>query len=460
MNSPSSLVISDRRSSPYLAAMASELRLEQRHAPLLGAEQSAHVGDERLHFLELRLELLDLQAGELGEAHVEDRLGLPLAQLEPLLKLRARRRRVGRGANELDHRVDVVDGDLEPLEDVLALERLVELELRAADDDLVPVRDVVLEHFLERHDLRHELGRVRIGHERQHDDAERRLHHRVLVELVEHDARNRIALELDDDAHAVAIGLVPQVADALELLVAHQLGDVLDQLRLVDLVGELGDDDLRLVRGLLLLDHRARAHHDAAASRLLIILDARAAVDVAAGREVGTLDELPDLGVSMSGLSIRWMSAGDRLAQVVRRDVRRHADRDARRPVDDEVRNGGRQDLRLLEPVVEVRREVDGVLVDVGQHLHRDAGEPRFGVPVGRRRIAIDAAEVSLSVDQRIAQREVLHHAHERVVHALVAVRVILAEHVADDGRGLLVGAARERDRARSSRTARAGAPA
>ena len=32
----------------------------------------------------------------------------------------------------------------------------------------------------------------------------------------------------------------------------------------------------------------------------------------------------------------------------------------------------GRKDRRLLQPVVEVRREIDGVLVDVGEHLHRD----------------------------------------------------------------------------------------
>ena len=65
-------------------------------------------------------------------------------QLEPLLQLRARRRRVVGAADDLDHLVDVVDGDLEALEDVLALERLVELELRAPDDDFVAVRDVVL----------------------------------------------------------------------------------------------------------------------------------------------------------------------------------------------------------------------------------------------------------------------------------------------------------------------------
>ena len=111
-------------------------------------------------------------------------------------------------------------------------------------------------------------------------------------------------------------------------------------------------------------------------------------------------------------------------------------------PLTSEIRNRRRKNLRLHEPVVEVRREIDGVLVDVGQHLHRDARESRFGVAVRRGGIAIDAAEVSLAVDERIAQREVLHHSHERVVDRRVAVRVVFAEHVADDGRGFLVWAA------------------
>jgi hypothetical protein len=136
------------------------------------------------------------------------------------------------------------------------------------------------------------------------------------------------------------------------------------------------------------------------------------------------------------------MSGSSIIAQVVRRDVRRHADRDARAAVDEQVRHRRREHLGLLEAVVEVRLEIDGALVDVAQHLHRDARQPRLRVPVGRRRIAVDRAEVALAVDERIAQREVLDHAHERIVDRLVAVRVILAEHVADDGRGLLVGPA------------------
>ena len=127
------------------------------------------------------------------------------------------------------------------------------------------------------------------------------------------------------------------------------------------------------------------------------------------------------------------------LAQVVRRDVGGHADRDARRPVDQQVRDLGRKDRRLLQPVVEVGLEVDRVLVDVLQHGHRDPGEPGLGVAVGRRRVAVDRAEVPLAVHQRIAEREVLHHPHERVVDRAVTVRVVLAEHVAHHRRRLLV---------------------
>src|SRR5688500_16661634 len=98
-------------------------------------EQLAKSLDQRADLLQLLLQLFDLEPGQLCEAHVEDRLSLPLRELEPLLQLSACRWRVGRLANDLDHLVDVVDGDLEPLEDVLAIERLVEPELRAADDD-------------------------------------------------------------------------------------------------------------------------------------------------------------------------------------------------------------------------------------------------------------------------------------------------------------------------------------
>ena len=58
--------------------------------------------------------------------------------------------------------------------------------------------------------------------------------------------------------------------------------------------------------------------------------------------------------------------------------------------------------------------------------------ETALGVPHRRRRIAVDRAVVALPVDQRQAHREILRHAHQRVVDRLVAVRVIFTHHVAD----------------------------
>ena len=122
-------------------------------------------------------------------------------------------------------------------------------------------------------------------------------------------------------------------------------------------------------------------------------------------------------------------------------------------PLTSRFGNAGRKNLRLRQVVVEVRREVDRVLVDVREQLGRDPHEPRFGVAIRRGRIAVHRAEVSLPVDQRIAQRKVLHHADERVVHRAVAVRVESAKHVAHDRRRLLERPVRQRGRGRSSRT-------
>jgi hypothetical protein len=97
----------------------------------------------------------------------------------------------------------------------------------------------------------------------------------------------------------------------------------------------------------------------------------------------------------------------------------------------------------LFTGFVEARREIDGLFLDVLEQLHRDARQATFGIAVGSCRIAVDGTEVALAVDQHVTHREVLRHAHERVVHAGVAVRVIVAQHLTDDLRALAVRAAR-----------------
>ena len=124
------------------------------------------------------------------------------------------------------------------------------------------------------------------------------------------------------------------------------------------------------------------------------------------------------------------------LGEVVRRDVGGHADRDALRAVHEQVREPRRQHDRLGARRVVVRFEVDGALVDAGEHLHRELRQPALGVARRGGRVG-GRAEVAVLVDERRGERERLAHAHERVVDRGVAVRVVVGHHVADDARAL-----------------------
>ena len=118
----------------------------------------------------------------------------------------------------------MIERDLQALEDVRARFGLAQLELGAAPDDLAPELDEVVDQLDQRQDPRPAAD------DGQHDDPEAALQRRVLVEVVEDDVADLAALQVDDDAHAVAIGFVADVRDAFDRLLAHQVGDALDQL--------------------------------------------------------------------------------------------------------------------------------------------------------------------------------------------------------------------------------------
>ena len=126
---------------------------------------------------------------------------------------------------------------------------LAQAELGAAHDhvDLVvdPVRD-------------EPVDRERAGHavdDREHVRAEVLLQLRVLVQVVQHDLRDSVALQHDHEALAgAARGLVADVGDAADLAVLHEVGDLDREVVGVHLVRQLGDDEARAT--LQLLDAR------------------------------------------------------------------------------------------------------------------------------------------------------------------------------------------------------------
>ena len=377
-----------------LLAHADQLVLDHLHQQAVVGQQALQVLDGLEELGVLRLDLVALQAGQAPKLHVQDVAGLDLAQAELGHQACAGLFRGLAGADQRDDGVDVVQRDAVALEDVGALAGLAQQVAGASGDHVAAVRDVVQQHLLQG---QHPGLAVDDG---QQDGAEGDLQVGVLVQLVEDDVLVGVALALDDHAASAAVGLVADGGDALDALLAHQARDLVQYAVGADLVGQLVDDDGLALADLLQVG--AGAHDHPAAAGGVGVLDARAAVDQASGREVRTGHDAHQVGGVQVGVVDERDGGVDDLPQVVRRNLRRHADGDALAAVDQQVGEGGRQDRRLQVLTVEVGVVVDGLLVDVPQQLFRQLAHPALGVPVGGGAVSVGASEVALSVDQRV----------------------------------------------------------
>ncbi len=221
------------------------------------------VGDLVGDVLQLRADLVALQPGQAVQTQIQDGAGLLVGNAVGALRadaparlvdqfdqradvvdrpfadrdLLARPHRIGGAADQLDHRVEVGDGDGQAHQGVRPLARLAQQEFGAAGDDLLAELDEGLDNLPEIHQFRATAA------QRQHVDAEGRLKLGVAEQLGQDDFRHRVALQLDHHADAVAVGFVAQVGNALDDLVVDHLADAFHQLGLVDLERNLGGDD-------------------------------------------------------------------------------------------------------------------------------------------------------------------------------------------------------------------------
>ncbi len=275
--------------------------------------------------------------------------------------------------------------------------------------------------------------------QRHHVDAEGVLQLRLLVEVVEHHLGHFAALELDDKAHARLVGLVLDVADAFDLLLVHQLGHALLQRLLVDLVGELVDDDRLALAAVDVLEVALGAHDHLAAAGAVAVSHAIDAVDDAGGGEVGRRHDFHQLVDGGLRIAQHVQAGVHHLIEIVRRNIGGHAHRNTAGAIHQQIRQLARQDLGFFFGTVVIVLKIDCFLVDIGQHFVRNFGKPDFRIPHCGRVVSVDRAEVTLSVHQHMAHGKVLRQPHDGVVDRLVAVRVVLTDHVAHDAGGLLI---------------------
>src|SRR5215471_15200002 len=385
---------------------------------LVGPQDLLQLLDQREDFLELGDDLLALESGEPLQAHVQNGLRLTLVEsqdvrrfsllsagrerrADELLEAAARHRDFGHqpvlglfrvlgSADDLDHLVDVGQSESQTTQQMGTLLRLFQVELRAPDDDGFAVIDEVAQQLRQRKDARLVLD------DREQDDAEGGLHRRQGVELVEDDLSVLASAKLDHHANALAARFVSQIRDTVDLLFVDELGNPLDQLGLVDLVGDFGDDDGFPLAARRLLDDRTCTHLHATAARFVGVPNSVGAVNEARGGEVGAWKPLHQLAERGVGVSHQLDRRVDDLPEVVGRNVRRHSHGDAGRTIDEQVRELRREHRWLDQRAVVVGRPIDRFFLDVvAQKLFGQAREPDFRVAIGRRIVAVDRAKVS-----------------------------------------------------------------
>ena len=159
------------------------------------------------------------------------------------------------------------------------------------------------------------------------------------------------------------------------------------------------------------------SHVDAAPTSTIGLHNARSAVDLSARGEIGSGDVLHQLVDADIRILQSRQAARYHFAQVVGRDIGGHPNRNTRRAIDQKVGDSGWQHRRYTLGAVVVIDEIDRFLVQVREQGMGDFGHANFGVAHGCGRVAVNRAEISLTVYQGVAQREILRHTNDGVIN-------------------------------------------
>ncbi|GBE09914.1 hypothetical protein BMS3Abin12_00466 [bacterium BMS3Abin12] len=370
-----------------------------------------------------------LESRQVTQFQLQDRLGLRIGESEAFPQHRFR---PVLAADDHDHLVEVQECDQQAFEDMQSPADLLQPVLQAPahgggaeiepfDEQRAQIAD--MRAAVETDDVAlHAVAafEVRSGEQVRHQGLG------VDAAGTRHDHQPRRVL---------VVGLVAQVLDHRQFAHPHLDRDLLQHAAARDLERQRRDDDIAVIP--LVARSGAHAAHARAVHGPDLI---GAGDDLRLGRKIRAEDMLAEPVHVRPGV-IEQAHAGTRhLAQVVRRDVGRHAHGDPGDAVEQHVRQARGQRQRFLQRTVEVRRPIHRALAEFAQQQLGERCEPRLGVAHGRKRLrVVRGPPVALPVHQRIAVGERLRHEHHRLVAGAVAVGMELADDVADGARGLLV---------------------
>ena len=297
---------------------------------------------------------------------------------------------------------------------------------------------IINQHVLQIEDLGFIIDQGQI------DNTEGVHHLGVLVKIIEHDIGIDVPAQLDADALAFTVRLIPQVCDAVQPLLFNQISDLLDQSCLINHVRQLCDNNAGLAVGQS-LDIGNGPDFDLAAAGPVGFLNAPSAHDLSAGRKIWSLDDLHqffNIGVPVFFYPVvdDLYNAVDGLPQVMRRDIGCHTNRDTAGTINQQIRESCGEHGRLLLGIIKVGNKINSIFIDIRQHLHGDFAESCLCITHGSSAVAVHRTKVAVAVDQRISGIEILRQFHQSFINGAVTVRMVFTHGIADDTRTLTVG--------------------
>ena len=260
----------------------------------------------------------------------------------------------------------------------------------------------------------------------------------MFEQVIEHHLGISVAFDFNHQPHAAPVRLVADIGNIRDFFIAYQRHNAFNQRSFIHLVRNGGYHN-GFAAVFALFNFRRGLYFHAAMAGFKILVNAFGAADNGSRREIGPFDDFHHLfGGNIRVLDIRDNSVAH-FAQIMGGNVGGHTHGNTGRTVDEQSRQFGRQYRRFHQRTVVVGNHFNGVFIQIAQHFFGNALQAAFGITHSGGGIAVNGTEVALSVNKRLAQGEILHHAYQRIVNGSVAVRMIFTQHIAYHTGGFFV---------------------
>ena len=265
----------------------------------------------------------------------------------------------------MDNLINIILCYEKRFQQVSPLLRLTQIISGTADYQVLLEGEILIEDMAERQNFRLRL----VVDKRKHIDGKAGLQLRLCKEAIEHDLRIGIALKLDNDTHAVAVRLIPEVGDPFQALFMHLICNILYQLAFIDLIRQLRDNNTRPFLFAVFFKFCPCTDDDFSSAGRISLPDAGTAHNDPPRRKIRPLEMLHQITEGRFRI-VQHADAGiDHFRKVMGRNIRRHTDSNSAGTVDQKIREAGGEHTGFFSRFIEVWIPVYRLFVDIAEHL-------------------------------------------------------------------------------------------